>query len=111
MHRTSKSWYTLVLRSKQYKSREDSSMALSLLCILLVTFTGIVQAVHVHADNSKLPSHECSVCSVAHSGVLSSAVYRPAPLFVRTVVTASPERTRSSFGFVSSLRIRPPPAV
>src|SRR6202047_1491542 len=112
MHRTTKSWYTLVLRSQAYKSREDRPVvALSLLCVLLVVFTGVVQAVHVHTDNSKLPSHECSVCSVAHSGVLSSAVYRPAPLFIRTVVTASREDTRSSFGFVSSLRIRPPPAV
>ena len=95
-----------------HKSRKDTSIAaLSLLCILLVTFTGIVQAVHVHTDNSKLPGHECSVCSVAHSGVLSTSVYRPAPLFVRTVVAATPEGTRSSFGFVSSLRIRPPPDV
>jgi hypothetical protein len=100
------------LISSGYKSRKDTiSAGLSLLCILLVTFTGVIQAVHVHTENSKLPSHECSVCSVAHSGVLSSAVYRPAPLFIRTVVTASREHTRSSFGFVSSLRIRPPPAV
>ena len=112
MHRTTKSWYTLVLRSQAYKSREDRPVvALSLLCVLLVVFTGIVQAVHVHTDNSKLPSHECSVCSVAHSGVVSSAVYRPVPLFVRTVLAVSPEAERNSLGFVSSIDIRPPPAV
>jgi len=95
-----------------YKSRKDTiSAALSLLCILLVTFTGVIQAVHVHTENSKLPSHECSVCSVAHAGVLSSTVYRPAPLFVRSVLVASPDVACKSFGFVSSLRIRPPPAV
>jgi hypothetical protein len=94
-----------------YKSRKDTSiLALSLLCILLVAFTGIVQAVHVHTDNSKLPSHECSICSVAHAGVLISTVYRPVPLFVRRVLVASPQVEHSSFGFVSSLRIRPPPA-
>jgi hypothetical protein len=81
------------------------------MCILLVTFTGIVQAVHVHTDNSKLPSHECSICSVAHAGVLSTSVYRPATVFVRTVLTTSPDAVCKSFGFVSSLRIRPPPAV
>jgi len=93
-------------------SRKDTCFAvLSLLCIGLVAFIGVVQAVHVHADNSKLPSHECSICSVAHAGVLSSAVYRPVPVFVRTVLSASPEVARKSFGFVSALRIRPPPAV
>jgi hypothetical protein len=48
---------------------------------------------------------------VAHSGVLSSAVFRPVPLFVRTVLTVSPVAVRNSFGFVFYLRIRPPPAV
>jgi len=95
-----------------YKSCKDNLVrGVSLLCVLLVAFTGVIQAVHVHTDNSKLPGHECSVCSVAHSGVLNSAVYRPVPLFVRTVLTVSPEVAHNSFGFVSALRIRPPPAV
>ena len=84
---------------------------MSLLCVLLVAFVGVVQAVHVHSDNSKLPSHECSVCSVAHSGVLSTAVYRPFDLFVRAVLTVSPEVARKSSGVIFSLRIRPPPTV
>src|ERR1022692_3266011 len=100
------------LISAQYSSRKDTCIAaVSLLCIVLVTFVGVVQAVHVHTDNSKLPSHECSVCSVAHSGVLSSTVYRPFALFVRTVLTASPDVIYKSSGFIFSLRIRPPPAV
>jgi len=95
-----------------YKLRKDKSVAaLSLLCILLISFTSIVQAVHVHTDDSKLSTHECSICSVAHSGVLISALYRPVPLSVRTQVTSPTEGTRRSFGFVSSLRIRPPPSV
>src|ERR1700674_1922486 len=102
------------LISSGYKSRRDkdtSIAALSLLCILLVTFVGVVQAVHVHTDSSKLPSHEWSICSVAHSGVLSSTVHRPAPLFVRTVLMVSPDVVCKSSGFVFSLRIRPPPTV
>jgi hypothetical protein len=102
----------LGLISSGYKSRKGTAVAaLSLLCVLLVTFVGVVQAVHVHSDNSKLPSHECSVCSVAHAGILSSTVYRPAPLFVRAALVVVPEAARNSLGFVSSLRIRPPPAV
>lgn len=99
------------LTSSGYKSRKDTPVVVSWLCVLLVAFTGIVQAVHVHTDNSKLPSHECSICSVAHAGVLVSTVYRPVPLFVRRVLVVLPQVDHSSFGFVSSLRIRPPPAV
>jgi hypothetical protein len=80
-------------------------------CILLVTFVGVVQAVHVHTDNSKLPSHECSICSVAHSGILTSAVYRPVPVLVRSVLMLSPEAIGNSFGVIFSLRIRPPPTL
>ena len=40
-----------------YKSRKKTAVAaLSLLCILLVAFVSVVQAVHVHTDNSKLPA-------------------------------------------------------
>jgi hypothetical protein len=84
---------------------------LSLACILLVTFVGAVQAIHVHSNNSKLPSHECSVCSVAHSGVITSAPYRPAPVLVRTVLFVPQGVLSKSSGFVSSLRIRPPPTL
>jgi hypothetical protein len=81
------------------------------MCILLVAFTGVVQSVHVHSDNSRLSSHDCSICSVAHAGVLSSAVYRPVPVFVRQILFVPPDLVRNSSGFVFSLRIRPPPTV
>lgn len=84
---------------------------LCLICILLVTFVGVVQAVHVHSENSKLPSHECSFCSVAHSGIIGYALYRPTPVFVRAVLFVVPDTVSKSSGFVSSLHIRPPPSV
>jgi len=73
--------------------------------------TGVVQAIHIHSQNSKLPSHDCSICSVAHSGVLAKGLYRPVPVFVRTVLVVLPEAAPKCSGFVSSLHIRPPPAV
>jgi hypothetical protein len=82
---------------------------LGLICVLLVGFSGFAQAVHVHPENSKLPSHECSICSVAHAGVIASATYRPSPVFVRTVLFIAPDVIYQSSGFVFSLRIRPPP--
>jgi hypothetical protein len=84
---------------------------LSLLCIALVAFIGVVQAVHVHAENSKIPSHECSICSVAHSGVLTSAVYRPVPLPVRAALIVSHDVVSKSSNVILSLYIRPPPTV
>lgn len=84
---------------------------LSLVCVLLIVFTGVVQAVHVHSENSKVPSHVCSVCSVAHSGVVSSHVYRSAPLQVRALAATTTENFAQSSDVVFSLHIRPPPAV
>ena len=84
---------------------------LAVLCMLGVALIGLAQAVHVHSQNSGAPRHDCSICSAAHSGVLGSVAYRPAPLFVRTIVVFLPAVGRNCSGFVSSLRIRPPPAV
>src|SRR5580692_11639976 len=84
---------------------------LSLTCVLLVAFAGFAQAVHVHSENSKLPSHECSICSIAHAGVLGSSAFQWAPLTGHTVLVVLPETISKSSGFVFFLRIRPPPAV
>jgi hypothetical protein len=83
--------------------------ALGLICVLLVGFSGFAQAVHVHADNAKVPSHECSICAVAHSGVIASATYQPSPVFVRSSLFVTPDVIHQSSGFIFSLRIRPPP--
>jgi len=94
LHKTRKSWPV---------------KALGIVCVLLVCFSGFAQAVHVHNENSKLPSHECSICSVAHAGVIASATYQPSPVFVRSVLFVAPDTIHQSSGFVFSLRIRPPP--
>jgi hypothetical protein len=93
-------------------NREGKAIrSLHVLCVLLVAISGFAQAIHVHPENSKLPSHECSLCSVAHSGVVTSALYRPAPVFVRTMLFVVPDAVSKSSRFVSSLHIRPPPSV
>jgi len=81
------------------------------ICVLLIAVSGFVQAAHIHPENSKVSSHECTICSVAHAGVLSGSVYRPVPLFGRTVLVEASEAARYSSGFVFALRIRPPPSV
>jgi len=93
------------------KSPGKAFRVLAILCTLIVALNGYAQAVHVHTQNSSVPGHDCSICSVAHSGVLSSTAYQPAPLFVRTILVVSVEIARSSAGIVFSHRIRPPPTV
>jgi hypothetical protein len=82
---------------------------LGLICVLLVGFSGFAQAVHVHSDKAKVPSHECSICSVAHSGVIASATYQPTRVVTRSALFVAPDAIHQTSGFVFSLRIRPPP--
>lgn len=99
-----------MLLSREHKIRLDIQRFLSLLCVLLIAFTGLVQAVHVHTENSKLPAHDCSVCSVAHSAAATSPVYRPAPVFIQACVVVPQDAPFTSAYFASELCIRPPPA-
>ncbi|MGH9513192.1 MAG: hypothetical protein ACRD2U_13755 [Terriglobales bacterium] len=92
-------------------SRKTVTRAITLLGILLVAISGFAQAVHVHPDNSKLPSHECSICSVAHCGVIGTPVYQPVPVVVSSTLCVAPDIILRSTSFVLSLRIRPPPSV
>lgn len=84
---------------------------ISLLCVLLVAFTGTVQAIHVHSDNAKLPAHDCSLCSVAHAGVIGGNVYQLAPALSRAYTSSAPEYSAHSTEPLFSLNIRPPPAL
>ena len=96
--------------TRQTAGKTAFSRTLSLLCIFLIAFVGVVEVVHVHPANSKISSHECSICAVAHSGVLSKKQYRPAPVFGRITLVTPSEVTTKSSGFTHSQRIRPPPA-
>lgn len=100
-----------MLLPQQQIRREWYIRSLILMCVLVVALAGFIQAVHVHTDNSKLADHDCSLCSVVHSGIIYRAVVSPIPVFHRTVaILVVPETVSLSSGFVSSLRIRPPPA-
>jgi hypothetical protein len=101
----------LLLNENQVR-REWHIKSLTWMCVLIVALVGFIQAVHVHTDNSKLSSHDCTICSVAHSGVIHQATVSPVPVFHRMIAALLlPEIIPQSSGFVFSLRIRPPPAV
>ena len=100
--------------SEMPKSNQPGSRLLrvaALVCVFLVSFGASVQAIHVHTQNSRLTSHECSLCLVAHSGVLSGVTSPPDPVFHHTALVIPQADELRSSGFVFSLCIRPPPSV
>jgi hypothetical protein len=85
--------------------------ALSLFCIVLLMLAALAQVNHVHPQNSKLADHSCSICSVAHGGLLIKGVHHPIPLFVSSMFARFTEESAKSCLVISSLYIRPPPSV
>jgi hypothetical protein len=80
-------------------------------CVGLVLFIGFVAAVHSHPDNSRADERSCSVCALAHSGVVPVALSAPVPVFASYALYLTRADSPRSLLFVSSLYIRPPPVV
>jgi hypothetical protein len=83
---------------------------MAVLCALLILFAGFAQANHVHTTQTSSTSHECSICSVAHSGAILNVTYRPVPVFVRSIVVARESASPKPLLLASFLYIRPPPS-
>jgi len=71
------------------------------LCVLLILFAGFAQANHVHPTKANSPSHECSVCSVAHASAIVKTAYRAVPVFRRSILV----QARGGFSKTSTLRL------
>jgi hypothetical protein len=98
-----------LLNSKLHQRSWFKGLALA--CVGLILFVGVVQAIHVHPDNSKLPSHECSLCSIAHTGFVAGATHSFIPVLQVTAVAVAGQNEQRFSGYFSSHTIRPPPAV
>jgi hypothetical protein len=81
------------------------------LCILLVAYVSIAEISHIHPKGSKHPTHTCSVCSVAHSGISMVRVFVPSPLVAVADALKVADASPRNLLVVSSLFIRPPPLV
>jgi len=94
-------------------STANRSLFERVVCILsvaLVCAMGVVQAVHVHPQDSTAASHHaCSICIAAHAGV-SVETGAAAPVLSTTALAATPQETSAIFRSVASYFIRPPPA-
>lgn len=84
---------------------------LSLLCVLLTLFIATAQILHVHNGSSTSVDRDCSICSVAHSGVQAVAVFQYAPVFARTAFVSPQKESLQSFLSIPCLFTRPPPSV
>lgn len=93
----------------KFRSQGRRELLLSILCALLITFAGAMQAVHVH-DLSSAPHPECSLCVTAHAGIsLSAPVALPVAVEQTEEVDIIPaDQPRETFVF--SFYCRPPPA-
>jgi hypothetical protein len=82
---------------------------MALLCMLLVLFSTVLEAVHLHPDQG-LSSAPCSICITAHTTVVAfSVVVLPLMLALATIVVPRQVRLHSVYaGF--ELFIRPPPS-
>src|SRR5260221_10177638 len=88
-----------------------SHRASAVVCVLLVLFIGLVAAVHSHPNASRAPERSCSVCALAHAGVVPVALSTPVPVFASSAVYVTRADSPRSLLLVSSLYIRPPPVV
>lgn len=82
-------------------------------CILsmaLVCAIGVVQAVHVHQDDSSASHHVCSICSTAHAS-LSAATVTTAPVLATAALAIAAPESDGIFRSAAVHFIRPPPAV
>ncbi len=84
---------------------------MAVLCVLLLAAVSLEQIVHVHPSGSKTPAHNCSICSATHTSVRAEASYVPGPQATSREIALSAEESPLNLLVVSSLFIRPPPAV
>ena len=83
----------------------------TLLCLVLVLLASLVAVAHVHLKAQNTQDRSCSICALAHSGVVPTAVSSPSLAFASTALALARCEQVHSLLLGSSLYIRPPPAV
>src|SRR6266480_3324653 len=100
-----------MIRGSHLPAVSAARRAGAVLCVFLVFLTGFVAVVHVHPESAKTPQHSCSVCALGHSGIAPIQIVVAVPTLSRTLLAEILAAEPKSLLLVSSLRIRPPPAV
>ena len=93
------------------KIAANRSLVTKVVCILsmaLVCALGVVQALHVHPENSTTSHHACSICLTSHAG-MSVEAGLVIPVMVAAVLTDPAPEREGIFRPASTPFIRPPP--
>src|SRR6516164_6184873 len=98
------------MRDGGNSGRCSPSGLLTLLCAALLLLAGFAQVNHVHSDRSS-SSHECSLCSVAHSGAVNVAAYQVSPALFSSPLAPCPHGSPDPLLLATFLYSRPPPSV
>jgi len=100
-----------MLDERSPKIAPPSVRVISVVCVCLMLALAGAQATHLHSASSAPDNHDCSVCSIIHSGAIATVAYQVAPLLARSVATPAKDPATQTLLLVRSLSIRPPPAV
>ena len=81
------------------------------LCVVLTFLIGFIAATHFHPQGSADIDRSCSICALAHSGVVEVELGPQVPILNRSELAETSVETSYPLLLISEHFIRPPPAV
>jgi hypothetical protein len=80
-------------------------------CVALVVLASAAQVLHSHTNNSVAPDRACTICSVAHAGVIIVPVFLLLVLSFLFQFLVIAQRSARPLLTLAGLYVRPPPSV
>jgi len=97
-----------MIRAAQPRTLTMARRASGVLCVLLVLFISFVAVAHSHSNDSNT-ERSCSICALAHAGVVPVEIGSQIPILIPAVISETAAESSHSLLLVSSSYIRPPP--
>jgi hypothetical protein len=97
-----------MIRVAQPRTFIVARRASAVLCVLLVLFISFVAVAHSHSSDSNT-DRSCSICALAHAGVVPVEIGAHVPILIPAVISETAAESSHSLLLVSSSYIRPPP--
>jgi hypothetical protein len=90
---------------------ELSRFTLVLVCVSLAFLASAAQVLHAHPITSVAPDHTCTICSVAHAGIIIAPVFSFSIVLSFLHLLAIPQASARPLLTFAGLYVRPPPSV
>ena len=97
-----------MIQAAQPRTLNVARRASAVLCVLLVLFISFVAVAHSHSSDSNT-DRSCSICALAHAGVVPVEIASQIPILIPAVISETAAESSRSLLLVSSSYIRPPP--